>query len=247
VSTAKVVVLFVVGLLLAILVFPVAFFVSAALGYIFGVIALVVGVWLAVKRAGKTLPLVLGIVLAVIAVISIAGTAFIHMTVYSVSKAVEEATKTKYVFGVIGKALTVGDWEITVLGVKEAKYLKSGDSYYAAEEGQKAIIVTLRIRNIGKETKTPSDIWSFVLVTNVNKSYESKTVFGFKLLWPSDVTEEVKASAVTVNTLNTFTSIAPGTQIEGDILFAIPQNEEPQKLHFKVGIIGPTEVTVTLK
>ncbi|MCC6057064.1 MAG: hypothetical protein LM583_10355, partial [Desulfurococcaceae archaeon] len=110
------------------MVFPVAFFVSAALGYIFGVIALAIGVWLVVKRAGKTLPLVLGIVLAVIAVISIAGTAFIHMTMYSVSKAVEEATKTKYVSGVIGKAVTVGDWEITVLGVKEAKYLKSGDS-----------------------------------------------------------------------------------------------------------------------
>jgi hypothetical protein len=246
-STAKVVVLFVVGLLLTVLVFPVAFFVSAALGYIFGVIALAIGVWLVVKRAGKTLPLVLGIVLAVIAVISIAGTAFIHMTVYGVSKAVEEATKTKYVSGVIGKAITVGDWEITVLDVKEAKYLKSGDSYYAAEEGQKAIIVTLRIRNIGKETRSASDIWSFVLVTNVNKSYESKTVFGFKLLWSSDVTKDVEASAVTVNTLNTFTSIAPGTQIEGDILFAIPQNEEPQKLHFKVGIIGPTEVTVTLK
>jgi hypothetical protein len=246
-STAKVVVLFVVGLLLAVLVFPVAFFVSATLGYIFGVIALAIGVWLAVKGAGKTLPLVLGIVLAVIAVISIAGTAFIHITVYGVSKAVEEATKTKYVSGVIGKAVTVGDWEITVLDVKEAKYLKSGDSYYAAEEGQKAVVLTLRIKNIGKETKTPSDIWSFVLVTNANKSYESKTVFGFKLLLPSDVTKEVKASAVIVNTLITFTSIAPGTQIEGDILFAIPQNEEPQKLHFKVGIIGPTEVTVTLK
>jgi hypothetical protein len=242
-STAKVVVLFVVGLLLAVLVFPVAFFVSAALGYIFGVIALAIGVWLVVKRAGRTLPLVLGIVLAVIAVISIAGTAFIHMTVYSVS----EVTKTKNVSGVIGKAVTVGDWEITVLGVKEAKYLKSGDSYYAAEEGQKAVVVTLRIKNIGKETKTLSDVWSFVLVTNANKSYESKTVFGFKLLLSSDVTKEVEASAVTVNALNTFASIAPGTQVEGDILFAISQNEEPQKLHFKVGIIGPTEVTVTLK
>ena len=157
-----------------------------------------------------------------IAVISIAETAFIHMTVYNVSKAVEEATKTKYVSGVIGKALTVGDWEITVLGVKEAKYLKSGDSYYAAEEGQKAVVVTLRIKNIGKETKSALDIWSFVLVTNANKSYESKTVFGFKLLLSSDVTEEVKSSAVTVNTLNTFASIAPGTQIEGDMLFAIP-------------------------
>jgi len=221
--------------------------VSAALGYVFEVMALAMGVWLAVKRTGKTLPLVLGIVLAVIAVISIVATAFIHMAMYSASKVVEEATKTKYVSGVIGKAVTVGDWEITVLGVKEAKYLKSGDSYYAAEEGQKAVVVTLRIKNIGKETKTPSDIWSFVLVTNANKSYENKEVFGFKLLLSSDVTEEVKASAVTVNTLNTLASIAPGTQIEGDILFAIPQNEEPQKLHFKVGIIGPTEVTVTLK
>jgi hypothetical protein len=131
--------------------------------------------------------------------------------------------------------------------VKEAKYLKSGDSYYAAKEGQKAVVVTLRIKNIGKETKSASDIWSFTLVTNANKSYESETVFGFKLLLSSDVTEEVKASAVTVNMLNTFTSIAPGTQIEGDMLFAIPQNEEPQKLHFEVGIIGPTEVAVSLK
>ena len=241
-STAKVVVLFIIGLLLAVLVFPVAFFVSAALGYVFGVIALTIGVWLAVKRAGRTLPLVLGIVLVVIAVISIAGTAFIHMAAYSVSKAVE----TKYVSGVVGRAVTVGNWEVTVLGVKEAKYLKSGDSYYAAEEGQKAIVVTLRIRNIGKETKTP-DIWNFVMVTNANKSYEDKSVYSFKYLLSWDVTEEVKRNAVTVNMLRTFAPIAPGTQIEGDILFAIPQNEEPQKLHFRVGILGPTEVIITLR
>jgi hypothetical protein len=239
-STARVVILFVIGLLLAVLVFPVAFFVSAALGYVFGVIALAIGVWLVVKRAGRTLPLVLGIVLVVIAVISIAGTAFIHMAAYSVSKAVE----TKYVFGVIGQTVTVGNWEITVLGMKEAKYLKSDDSYYATEEGQKAVVVTLRIKNIGKETKT-SDIWKFVIVTNANKSYESKSVYNFEPLWSWKITEEVKTNAVTVNILNTFASIAPGTQMEGDILFAIPQNEEPQRLHFKVGIT--TEVIVTLR
>jgi hypothetical protein len=243
-STARVVILFVIGLLLALLVFPVAFFVSAALGYVFGVIALAIGVWLAVKRAGRTLPLVLGVVLVVIAVISIAGTAFIHMAAYSVSKAVEKAVETKHVFGVIGQAVTVGDWEITVLGVKEAKYLKRDDSYYAAKEGQKAVVVTLRIKNIGKETKT-SDIWKFVIVTNANKSYERISVYSFKYLWSRDVTEEVKRNAVTVNELETFASIAPGTQMEGDILFAIPQNEEPQRLHFKVGII--TEVIVTLR
>jgi hypothetical protein len=250
-STARAVILFAIGLLLAVLVFPVAFFVSAALGYVFGVIALAIGVWLAVKRAGGTLPLVLGVVLVVIAVISIAGTAFIHMAVYSVSKAVEsvskaveEAVETKHVSGVIGQAVTVGNWEITVLGVKEAKYLKRDDSYYAAEEGQKAVVVTLRIKNIGKETKTP-DIWNFVMVTNANKSYEDKSVYSFKYLLSRDVTEEVKRNAVTVNMLRTFAPIAPGTQMEGDILFAIPQNEEPQRLHFKVGIT--TEVIIRLR
>ena len=43
-STTRVAILFVIGLLLAVLVFPVAFFVSAALGYVFGVIALAIGV-----------------------------------------------------------------------------------------------------------------------------------------------------------------------------------------------------------
>jgi type II secretory pathway pseudopilin PulG len=185
-------------------------------------------------------------VLAVIAIISIAATAFIHMTVYSVSKAVEETTKTKYASGVIGQAITVDDWEITVLDVKEAKYLKSGDSYYVAEEGQKAVIVTLRIKNIGKETKTPSDIWSFVLVTNANKSYEDASIFKFEPLFPWNITDEVKTSAVTVNTLDRLGSLAPGTYIEGDVLFTIPQNETPQKLHLKVGIIGSTEVSITL-
>jgi hypothetical protein len=218
-------------------VFPVAFFASAALGYIFGVIALAIGVWLVVKRAGKTLPLVLGIVLAVIAVISITGTAFVHMTVYSVSKAVE----TKYASGVIGQAVTLSNWEITVLSVKEAKYLKSGDIYYVAEEGQKAVIATLRIMNIGKETKSVSDLWSFTLVTNVNKSYATS----YKLISLWNITDEVKASATTVNKLE-FGSLAPGTYTEGDILFTIPQNETPQKLHFKVGIVGPTEVSITL-
>jgi uncharacterized membrane protein YeiB len=230
----------VVGLLLAALVFPVAFYASTALGYIFGVIALAIGVWLVVKRADKTLPLVLGVVLAVIAVISITGTAFVHMTVYSASKAVE----TKYASGVIGQAVTVGNWEITVLNVKEAKYLKSGDIYYAAEEGQKAVIATLRIMNIGKETRSASDLWSFTLVTNVNKSYA--TVFGYKIISPWDITDEVKASATTVNKLDMFGSLAPGTYTEGDILFTIPQNETPQKLHFKVGIVGLTEVSITL-
>ena len=245
-STARIVLLFIIGLLLSILVFPVAFFVSAALGYLFGVIALVVGVWLAIKRAGKTLPLVLGIMLAVLATISIGTTAFIHATVYGISKAIEEVTKTKYVSGVIGQAVAVGDWEMMVLSVKEVRYLRSGDSYYATKEGEKAVVVTLRIRNTGRETKSASDIWGFTLVTSANKSYGDVTVFSFELLLPWNVTDEVRMGAVKVSELRTSASLAPETYIEGGILFAVPQDETPQKLHFKVGIIGPTEVEITL-
>jgi hypothetical protein len=198
-SVARVVTLVDIGLLLAVLVFPVVFFLSATFGYV----------------------------------------------LYSISKAIEKIAETKHIPGVIGQAVSVGSWEITVVDVKEARYLNSGDSYYAAKEGQKAVMVTLRIRNIGEETMAPN-IWSFIIVTNANKIYESKPVYNFESLWSWNITEEVKTSAVTVNTLNTFASIAPETQVEGDILFEIPQTEEPQKLHFKVGFIGATKVMVTL-
>jgi hypothetical protein len=243
-STVKVIVLFFIGLFLAFLVFPVAFWVSAVFGYVMGVVALAIGVLLAVKRGGRTLPLVLGIVLAILVAAAIGATAFIHIVAYGVGKAVEEVAKTKYAAGVLGQPITVGSWEITILNVKESKYLRREETYFAAKEEQKAVIVTVRIRNVGKEASSVSDVWSLILVTNVNKSYEDVTIYRFNLLW--DVGGEVKAEAVKVRELNRFQSLAPGTYIEGDVLFDIPQNETPIKLFFKVGVIGPTQVEVTL-
>ena len=57
-STAKILLSFIIGLLLAILVFP-ANIVSAVLGYLFGVIALVIGVWLAKRLEGGVFKVVL--------------------------------------------------------------------------------------------------------------------------------------------------------------------------------------------
>jgi len=244
VSTGKALILFVVGFLLALLVFPVAWSASALLGYVFGVVAIAIGIWLAAKRAGRTLPLVLGLVLVVIALISLASTAFMHVALYTTKEALEEATKTEYVSAVVGQPVTVEGWKVTVLGVKEAKYLKSGDAYYSAKEGEKIVAVTLRIENVEKKTRSLSEVWSFVLVTNINRSYECSYTFNLEPLW--EVTETVKAGAVKYRELNLFGDLAPKTYTEGDILFIIPQNEHPAKLHFKVGIIGPTEVEVKL-
>jgi hypothetical protein len=241
-STSRAVVLFIVGLLLALLAFPTAFWISAALGYVFGIIALVIGALLVVKRAGRALPLALGIVLVVIAVIFIGVTAFIHMAAYTV----EEVTKPKQATGTLGQPISVGGWEVTVLGVREAKYLKKGDVYYSAKEGQKAVIVSLRVKNVGKDVKSASDLWSFTLTTNAGKSYDFTSIANFDVVWSWSVTEEVRTKAVSVSDLNLFQSIAPGTYVEGDMLFSVPQNETPIKLFFKVGIVGPTVVEVSL-
>jgi len=135
-STAKIVVLFIIGLFLVFLTLPIASLVSAALSYIIGIIVLAIGILLAIKRGGRTLPLVLGIVLTILAVIAIGATALIHIAVYILSKSVE----TKYVTGMLGQPIATGNWEITVLNVRESRHIRRGDTYFTTKEGQKAVV-----------------------------------------------------------------------------------------------------------
>jgi energy-coupling factor transporter transmembrane protein EcfT len=57
--------LFLLGLFLVLVAFLAAFVVTVVLGYIMAAAALAVGIYMAVKRGGRILPLVLGVVLAV--------------------------------------------------------------------------------------------------------------------------------------------------------------------------------------
>jgi len=65
VSTGMAVALFLLGLFLVLMAFLAAFVVTVVLGYILAITALAVGIYMAVKRGGRILPLVLGVVLAV--------------------------------------------------------------------------------------------------------------------------------------------------------------------------------------
>ncbi len=246
-STGKAILLFILGIILALLTLPIALIISAGLGYAFAIIAIVLGAYLISKWGERKLPLVLGIVLLIITVPILLGTAFIHMGLWMLGKAIEEATKTKSITAHLGETIKAGDWEITVLGVKEAMYIKKDDSYYKAKEGYKAVLVALRIKNLGKETKTASEIWDFILVTNANKSYEGAYTFNLDYIPSWSITEEVKTKAVAFKELDTSSSLAPDTIIEGDLLFQILEDEEPIKLHFKVGVIGGYEVAIKLK
>ena len=244
-STGKAVLLFVLGIVFALLAFPVAFYVSAGLGYAFAIIAVILGAYLISKRGGRTLPLALGIALIVLSLAILTGTAIVHIGVWTLKEAVEKVTEIKTIHGELAKPIRAGNWEITVLGVKEAVYIREDESYYKAEEGYKVVIVTLRIRNVGKETVSPSSIWKFVIVTNANKSYER--TYTYELTPVFYVTEDIRSKAIMIRTLDTLASLAPSTYVEGDILFQIPKNEKPERLHFKVGIVGGYEVTVELR
>jgi len=48
----------------------------------------------------------------------------------------------------INVAVRVGDWEITVVNVTQATYIRSGDYYYSAAQGFKIVLITLRITNL---------------------------------------------------------------------------------------------------
>ena len=64
-STGTAVALFLLGLFLVVMAFLAAFVVTVVLGYILATAALAIGIHMAVKRGGRILPLVLGVVLAV--------------------------------------------------------------------------------------------------------------------------------------------------------------------------------------
>jgi hypothetical protein len=65
VSTGTAVVMFLFSLFLVLMAFLAAFVVTVVLGYIMAAAALAIGIYMAVKKGRKILPLVLGVVLAV--------------------------------------------------------------------------------------------------------------------------------------------------------------------------------------
>jgi hypothetical protein len=124
---------------------------------------------------------------------------------------------------------------LAVLDVKEATYIKKlvlGTwSYYQAPEGMKIVIVMLRIENTGMETKYPfgfGELGTPVLVTDANKSYDKAYTYQLKNVY--SITSDIEEKTVAYNELDPFTKVAPGSYVEGDIMFLIPQTEKPAKL-----------------
>ena len=141
----------------------------------------------------------------------------------------------RVVEAVIRQVVQAGPWRLAVLDVKEATYIKTLVfniwSYHQAPEDKKIVIVRLRIENTGVEEKSPfgfGELGMPVLITDVNKSY--MRAYTYELKSVHEVSKEIEESAVEYKGLDVLTKVAPGSYVEGDIMFLTPQTENPAKL-----------------
>jgi hypothetical protein len=141
----------------------------------------------------------------------------------------------KVIEAVIRQVVQAGPWRLAVLDVKEATYIKTLVfnmwSYYQAPEDKKIVIVRLRIENTGVEEKSPfgfGELGMPVLVTDANKSYDKAYTYELKSVY--EVSKEIEENAVEYKELDVLTKVAPGSYVEGDIMFLTPQGEKSAKL-----------------
>ena len=162
------------------------------------------------------------------------------------------ATTPTIVIGV-GEATEVGGFRIAVLGYNISKYVYEeytwGKDYYTSRYPNYVIVkATLYIENVGKEVLWLSRISNFRIVTKSGIELEDISTLDLKWLSSSEVTEEIKSKAIPIKPLSLSDELWPKTYVVGDILFQIPEDEEPAKIIFTVRtkVFDETEIVVNL-
>ena len=148
----------------------------------------------------------------------------------------------------------VGPWEISIVRVVEAKYVKYGSEpyieVYTAREGYKLVIVTGRARLMmvrGPEPITYDDV-NTTLVTREGNVYPTAMgCYGIEsprcLIRIRNVTKELldKALKADVGALCFELPAYPGQIGEADVVFMIPENEKPIKLEIYIRLSSGEE------
>lgn len=136
----------------------------------------------------------------------------------------------------VGQVVSAGPWRVAVLYVREATYVKAmvlgSWSYYQAPEGTRVVIVRLRVENAGTEVRYPfgpAELSTPVLITSTNRSCGTAYTYELKRLWSPS--QEVVERAVEYSALDIFSKLAPGTFVEGDFMYIVPEGETPLKLY----------------
>jgi|GEM_PF-3462225 len=156
---------------------------------------------------------------------------------------VEQAEKVSVATS-IREPVEVGGYRVTVLEVKEVRYVKFVlGAYRQVPKGTKGILVTLMIEVTGQRVWCPEQLttWGYLITESGNK-YKF-TSFG-ELPLIEEYIENIEEKAVLFLDLTMSACIGPGESTGGHLLFAIPKDEKPAKL---VLYIGPAEIVVNLQ
>ncbi len=237
--TATAVALLIIGIIMAAAAYYAAYLVSVGLGYALALASVGLGVYVIVKR-GSMLHLALGAILVLVGAGSVASIAFVHAAVMAVKEGVKKAVEVEKAEGVIGETLEADGWRLTVLWVRDAEFIVSDSSVYLPHNGSRVVVVHVKLQNIGNESLHPTAVEA-VLVTSSGKSYRSVHPVELKWSLRKPPTEGLRVKPITLTV-----TVAPGTSIEGDLLFEVPVNEKPAELRLKLGVIGGVEFLVKL-
>jgi len=143
----------------------------------------------------------------------------------------------------MGEPVEVGGYRVTVLEVKEVRYVKSVlGAYRQVPKGSKGVLVALMIEVAGQRVWCPERFttWGH-LITEFGESYKF-TSFG-ELPLIEEYIENIEEKAVLFLDLTMSACIGPGESTVGHLLFAVPEGERPVKL---VLYIGSAEIVVKL-
>ena len=153
-----------------------------------------------------------------------------------------EAEKTSATAS-IGEPVEVGGYRVTVLEVKEVRYVKSIiGPYHQVPNGTKGVLVTLIIEVTGQKVWCPEryTAWGY-LITESGKKYRFTTSGELPLI--EEYIENIEEKAVRFLDLTMSACRGPGESTGGHLLFAVPEGEKPAKL---VLYIGSAEIVVDL-
>jgi len=144
----------------------------------------------------------------------------------------------------MGEPVEAGDYRVTVLELKEARYLKGVlGTYHQVPSGTKGVLVALMIEVTGQKVWCPEryTTWGY-LITEPGNKYGFTTTSRVPLILGAS--DDIKKEAVLFLDLTMSACVGPGESTGGHLLFVIPEDERLVKL---VLYIGPAEIVVNLQ
>ncbi len=135
-----------------------------------------------------------------------------------------DATATPLPPGIVGRAVTAGDFALTVNGVTNP--YESSDEFNQPEAGRRWVLIDVSLENVSDQTKDYSS-FDFSLRDADDFSYD-RTFIG-------------------VDRALDFGTLRPGETIRGNVAFELPVDARPARLIYEPGFFGEGRIDVLLR